>query len=1161
METSFSKVLLLSNLGVDMGQPGFRKGSYAGTLVPMARLLEKQKDISARILASTYVTQQLLADSAASGITCPPILSLDESRLSDSLALNFMVESYQKSLPEKQLREVHEIILDALNGWIPDVIISWEAPTCVFRSLFPNATVLDIMPGMFMRPPYPSMISFDPVGLYSSCWFSRNDVENLVVSDEALDNHMEIRSFYRDHYDRLRIPEALASILKKANLAESALVPLQISSYFGWRDNTQYQTQFDLVTDLQHRVPKNVPLIYTQYLGGLISERVLNNENLAYLRRRYPNFLYDGRFEKLDNITQYLVPGSDAVVSVSSTLGLQAKFFGKKLISPSQSHLSYLADSDVLTNFSDVSNQPRDMFMAAYLGRTNFLRDRLLKDADYLVAILNDFVERRDESGIEKFPCFEVVGNSIKAMTTKSPIQRSRQLFNTAYPHMTLPHDRSVESQIEAVTADAVEVVSFDVFDTLVCRTVLNPAHVFELMQSKIRTSHADVLSPHFISNFAQSRAGTERLIRFQYDNGSLHETEEMLVKDVYAAMLADYGLPAELADELVAVEQQTELACLIPREEGVRLFKEAVAAGKQTIIISDFIHPSSFVERVLRQCGIDGWDHIFVSSDVGLKKHSGSLFEYVETTLGLDKNTICHIGDNAHGDIKMAKEQGWNARHIPATPLNMRNLIKTRKFNLAAINESFVVSTILSGFGNQFLKFGGSRRSDDKNIQLIANAHEMGFLLLGPFMHFFAKWLLEEVRNSNCRQIVFFARDTILPSKMVRQLLDDAGLTDINVCYLPVSRMATSGLDIENVEDVYNVRIDDFEKSKPLSVLFERRFHLDESQIDMAELSNWTDKPLMRVKVGDIPVYAIYRIAKSSADLDWTTVQHQMNEKRDVFRKALTQWGCDTRRKTMAVDFGYKGTIHKKIAGFFDEPLLPRFFMSYSNPLGSDPIVNSKAYYLSRQVPKNKQSDPMMQYNLLIETMINEGVGSALGYHEDNGTVHVLHDEAVDQKHARTIAEMHDGALEFSRYWQRYCGIVDEHAVIEPQMLSFLLSEILQSPTVTEAKLLAGLTFDNGYAGHQPRRVITLDKAGYASSGIWREGVTVLRKNVDKPSVPYPNQPRQLRSEARTKMVRLFVARFCSDRLLNKFDREPYAFFNDSSRPFVRRIGRILKV
>lgn len=1149
MKSNFSNVLLLSNLGVDMGQPSFRRGSYNRTLVPIARLLEKQKGVSARILASAHITQQLLRDAATNGRICPPILTLDEERLAALQAADFMVKSYRSALPDDQLHEVQETILSALDGWAPDVIISWEAPTGVFRSLFPEATVLDIMPGMFMRPPYPSMISFDPVGLYSSCWFSRTDVETLQVSGEELDNHTKIRDFYQEHYDMLNVPEALAHVLKKAKLAESTLVPLQISQYFGWCDNTHYETQFDLLADVQRHIPIEMPAIYTQYIGGLASEHVVHEHNLEYLRARYPNFLYDGRLEKLDNITQYLLPSADTVISVSSTIGLQAKFFGKKLISPSQSHLSYLADSVDLASFDTVPNRLRDSFMAAYLGRTNLLHDRLLAEPDYLVTILNEFVERRGETGIEKFPSIETVGNTIQMMTKKSPLKRSKQLFTKAYPHRQLPHDRRISSQIETVTAETVQTVSFDVFDTLVCRTVLSPAHVFDLMQSKLHSSHADILGEHFIATFSRSRAGIERLIRFQRDQTVQEASEEMLISEVYVVMLLDYGLSAELADELVAIEQETELACLLPRKEGVRLFKEAVAAGKQTIIISDFIHPSSFVEQVLRHCGVVGWDHIFVSSDIGLKKHSGSLFEYVETTLNLDKSTTCHVGDNMHGDFKMAKAHGWDARHLSAAPVNMRNLIKARKFNLGAINDSLVVSTILSGFGNHFLKFGGSRQSDSSDMQLIANAHEMGFLLLGPLMHFFAKWLLNEARQNGCEQIVFFARDTTLPYKMARQILDNAGLTDINICYFPISRMASSGLDIRTAEDMYTVRIDDFEKSKPLLALFERRFHLEESQIDIAELSNWTDKPLASIKVGDLPAYGIYRIAKFSAKLNWVAVQCRMDEKRRVFQKALTQWGCNTQRKTIAVDFGYKGTIHKKISGFFEQPLIPRFFMSYSDALGRNPVDDCKAFYLSNQVAKFSQSDPLMQYNLLIETMINERVGSALGYHEIEDVVHVLDDDSINGSHSKTISKLHDGALEFSQYWQKYCGIIDEHTAIEPQMLSFLLAEVLRTPTISEAKLLAGLVFDNGYGGHQPRCIIELDqRTGRARSNIWREGAVALncRTSIEQ-------------AGRRQKIFRIFVARFCNDRLLNKFDRDPYTFFNDSPRPFIRRIGQFM--
>ena len=1178
MKNLFKKVLLLSNTSIDMGTPDFRSGAYTGILIPMAKALEANSEISTRIIANSHINQYLKKHAASRGRSPSGTIVLDEQSLRAANAQNFAIDSYKGSLESTKTHCVEECILKALNGWIPDVVISWESPTFVFRSLFPDALILDIMPGMFMRPPFPRMLSFDPVGLYKNCWYAHCNLPRMTAPSNHLENHIAIRKLYEQHYNQLHIPEALNRVAPNVDFEKSTLVPLQISDYFSWKENTDYTSQFELIEDIQANAPPQKNVVYTQYTGSFISEHVINSRNIDYLRNQYQNFVYAEQFEKIDNITQYMIPCVDSVVSIASTLGLQAKFFGKRLISPSRSNLSYIADGTKVEDLKKESNASLDGFMANYLGRTNFLMERIINEYGYLVNIINGFIERQKESSIEQFPSFEEVGNSLKSMAAFSALKRSKELFKTSYPRHIRARDRRIESQHEALKSAAIKTVSFDVFDTLVCRTVLKPTDVFELIQSKLYETHLDALGENFISSFARMREGTERLIRIALDSEDNDFPEEMKISDVYENMLKEHGLSHTLADELVTIEQDLELSCLIPRNEVVQLFYAALSEGKQVIIISDFIHPSHFVERVLRKCGIDGWEKIYVSSEIGLKKHTGSLFGHVEKELGLTKSETLHFGDNPHGDIKMGEKNGWKVRRICSGPSLVREQLKKQKIDLKVINSSFIWGAVLSGFANEFFGFGASRCSRSKKAQLIANPCELGFLTIGPIMYFFSKWLIKEAQKNNCEQIVFFARDSLLPYKIITRALEQENRPDIRLCYLPVSRLAVSGLDIRIPTDVYKVRIDDFSKSKLLIELFECRFHFEKHEVDLKSLSKWTNKRLSQIKVEELSVCAIYQVAQSSVKNNWNAFSRRLEEKRDLFRRGLKQWGCDTDLKTLSVDFGYKGSIHRKIEGFFKELPLARFFMSYANTLGREPIPHGKAFFLSNQIPCHKANAPLIQYNLLIETMINEGVGSALGYHETDGKIEVLREDSVDSAHAQTIKELHNGALRFSEYWMQNCKIIDNHASIEPEMLSFIFHRVLVAPTSEVALMLSNLSFDNGYAGHRPKKIIEIKKNSIPKDGLWREGLnalkeaknfknedimqTLLEKNNPAPTKRNSTSEKQKKNNPnswRIKTIRFFVGHLCSDRLLNKFDRDPFVFFTDSSRRSVRYLSKMI--
>jgi hypothetical protein len=553
------------------------------------------------------------------------------------------------------------------------------------------------------------------------------------------------------------------------------------------------------------------------------------------------------------------------------------------------------------------------------------------------------------------------------------------------------------------------------------------------------------------------------------------------------------------------------------------------------------------------------------VSSDIGLKKHTGSLFAHVKKDLNLIASKTLHIGDNPHGDIKMAELHGWQTRRLQSGPSLVRSQLKKENIDIKTIDSSFVNGVIFSALANEFYGFGDVRHVDSSEVKLIESTCELGFVALGPIMHFFSRWLVKEAQKNNCTQIAFLARDSVLPYHMVKKMLQQDGAPDIKICYLPVSRSAVSGLDIRAPQDIYKVRIDDFAKSLPLMEIFARRFHLEPHEVDVDSVLKWTNKSVHKTKVGDLPAYAIYQIAQMSVHNHLETYYQRMLDKRTVFERGLRQWGCDINQKTLTVDFGYKGSIHRKIEGFFTEPPLPRFFMSYANALGRPPLPNGKAFFLRNQIPYYKSSSPLMQYNLLIETMINEGAGSALGYHDADGNIEVLREASVDEEHTRIIKELHQGALQFSDYWLRNCKSIDDYASIEPQMLSIILQKVLSEPTPEIARMLANLNFDNGYAGHQPRKIIEMHPSGHAEGGLWREGVNVLKKTKDPGGQKQQNEAakkhiqRNKLKATRLKIMRFFVACFCNDHLLNKFDRDPFAFFNSSANKNVRYLARFV--
>ncbi|MEO1638506.1 MAG: HAD family hydrolase [Pseudomonadota bacterium] len=1136
---NFKNVLLLSNLGSDCGREDFRLGTYTGTLHPLAARLAEEDGINVRLLANPYICGRL----RKSGVLARGSKIRLTTYTGHDSDPEIMIRSYGAPLEKAEKHRFANNLRSALGDWRPDIILVWESPSDIFRAVFPESLVLDLTPSIFMRPPYPAMIAFDPHGIYGRSWLADADPEGSAARTTVSD----LRTSFSAHFESLDIEERFRKLTGGTDLAAATLVPLQISSYFAWYDTSYFSTQTALMGATDAQVPGQSPLIFTQYTGTFVEERLIRQENIASWREAMPRLVYDTRFEGLDNFTQYLVPYTRNMVSVSSTLGLQAKLYGRPLLSPAVSHLKCVADSDQISDLARLNARNVDGLLEQYLERTCFLKDRLLTEPGYLADLLDRFKERRNQKDVDVFPDVAETGNTSETLLQHASLDRSRERFEG------FARD-ALDDRVYPVATAAHATVSFDVFDTLVYRTVLTPPDVFVLMQGHMRRDMANTLPATLIDGFVALRQAAEKASSFALqDKGS--GREEITIKEVYARLAADFALSPSQQVQLIALEQEMELAVLQPRPGGRRLYEQAQAQGQRIIIISDFIHGMDFVEKVLRNCGYGGWSALYVSSEVGLKKHSGALFAHVAQDARVVPEATLHVGDNPHGDVRMAQEAGWQARHLPSLPSRALGHCRDRPLSAPVMRKSVFLGAVLSCFAGCYLDDRGGGPGADAG--LITTEEQLGFLTLGPPMYHFARWLLDEAKGTGCCQIMLFGRDTVLAHRILQDCFgEELRQKGISTCYIPISRNAAIGLDIYHVEDLWRVKFDDFDVRGSFKELLERRFMLLPEEIDLKALTQWTSAHIDTLRVCDLPNYAIYHVAMDSARRHWAAYAARLTRRQDVFREGLQQWSCDPTQRMLAVDLGYKGTLTRRVQGFFAEPLISRFFASYGDLRGSDPISNCKAFYADRLIPQIKDFEPFLNYNLAFETMVNESASSAAGYRMERGKVMPLREPNVDLKHTELVTHLHTGAMTFARTWHQKTKDFSHLIEVNPQALLHFFSEVMAHPTKAEARLLAPLVFDNAYSGHRPKRLIETDAQGRSSGGLWREGA----RRLDGVAGPAQSAVlRGVRLRVPQEWVRLGVKWTCKERLLQKFDRDPQAFFGDSKNPNVRRLGRDL--
>jgi FMN phosphatase YigB (HAD superfamily) len=726
-----------------------------------------------------------------------------------------------------------------------------------------------------------------------------------------------------------------------------------------------------------------------------------------------------------------------------------------------------------------------------------------------------------------------------------------------------------------AITSETISVISFDVFDTLVRRTVQKPEDVFAMAQDILQKKYSSQFPEFFLWRFAELRQAAERRLRQNRDltlsSKRNSASEEITIQEVYVEMAACVGARHIDVDLLIEVEQAVEFSVLRPRQAGKRLYEAALAHGKRIVLTSDFIHPVSFIEHVLEQCGYDRFETIFLSSAIGRKKHSGKLFDVVVDACHVPASAIVHIGDNPVGDVKRAKARGLHAVLLPSARHLAKTALAKRKITMGVFDRSFMLRAVLSQFSNRYLDSMSPRQRPDEGAEqdgsfaLISTREEFGYLVLGPMMYAFSNWIIDQALAEKKTQILFFARDSILAFRMCEAICEKRGLLGaLKLVYVPTSRKSVTGLDLTVPEDLLKVRIDDFTATATLGRLLSERFMIHAEDVSPDLLKRWGVANL-NVEKRSIPLAMIYGLVLDVARCNWNLLGVRYARKRELFTRYLDFTSkVDFDAPTAAVDFGYQGSIHRKVGRLFSTPLLPLFFITYANGFGREPIEAARAFYAENENPLTR-SNVCITHNLVLETLLNEGKGSVSEIAQmADGQLEIMRNTSVSPAHAKSIEAIHEGAIGFCRDWLEECLPLETLARFEADSLAFFFALVMRQPTRTEIALLGDLMFDNGFAGVGDLPIIGMENgAKTAGRIVWPEALALLRDGMARKSYATKSSPAMATiifyRRPLVPLVRYFVARLGNELDLEKFDDDPAAFFENLTDARYRRAGRLL--
>lgn len=323
---------------------------------------------------------------------------------------------------------------------------------------------------------------------------------------------------------------------------------------------------------------------------------------------------------------------------------------------------------------------------------------------------------------------------------------------------------------------DAHDVISVDLFDTLVTRRTLFPADVYEIVDLRLKERGI------VLDDFPKRRLEAEK---------ELCKSTFPTLLEIDQYILRKYAVAGVQAETLAQTEWEADCGLAVPREELCGLLQAAHREGKPIYIVSDTFYTKAQLAALLERCGFTGYKDILASCEYRTGKTRRLFERLLEKIPG---RTCLHIGDSADSDIEGAEQCGLTAcRLYSGLELFEKAGYLGLWEKIDSLSSRIQAGMLAAKLFNSPFQF----EEPERRLHVDA-AYDVGYLFFGPVISGFVIWLRGEIQKQGLNNIWFGARDGYLIKKLYEQIDPSA-----NSIYFLTSRSAAIRAGMEREEDI----------------------------------------------------------------------------------------------------------------------------------------------------------------------------------------------------------------------------------------------------------------------------------------------------------------------------------------------------------------------
>lgn len=548
------------------------------------------------------------------------------------------------------------------------------------------------------------------------------------------------------------------------------------------------------------------------------------------------------------------------------------------------------------------------------------------------------------------------------------------------------------------------DIISFDMFDTLVTRIIDDPENVFSILEKEF-----DIPSFRIIRHDKQAELGIKLTNEKGYPHANLDEIYDYISETTNI----------KNTNEIMKREMEIEKDLLFQNPQMYEMYKFAKKNKKKVVVTSDMYMLIDDIKEILNNCGYNDVDYIYLSSKERKAKFNGELFDLlIKESKG---KKILHIGDNLKDDYEIPIEKGINAYRYTNSLINKNQNLTISMHNGIARLIKLSNDNFFEGIGAKagLLYYGLYKKLLDYKKDKIYFLSRDGYNMYN---------LLKKYNKNIKTEYIYVSRRSMLL----------ASIDEINEETIKVLPPFTLGQTVEEILEYISIKN-----------------IIELGDIKGIGFNSFSD----RIKtIEDIDKFKKLYFNKEKQILN------EFSKERKSAKKYFDSFNFD--KETLFFDCGWNGSSQYLLENLFSKIGINtkvKFFYNgiFDNEKSRRQLKNKNVEtYLFGFDNTELASKTLVDNIVMMELFFSAPHNSVLKYDDKKG--YLLENLESDFKYKEDIYKGLEKYFEYISYFNKYNLEITSKEALEPVI------EFIKNPTDEEAKKVGNISCVDGFANQK---------------------------------------------------------------------------------------------